>query len=77
MGKKEYMQANKDWLAEKAKEEGVQALPKGSTTRYWLRVRTTASIPRRGASSLRTTRDGPSTGRSLTAAAEGLLPLSA
>ena len=29
MGKKEYMQANKDWLAEKAKEEGVMALPKG------------------------------------------------
>ena len=23
MGKKEYVQANKDWLAEKAKEEGV------------------------------------------------------
>lgn len=29
MGKKEYIQANKDWLAEKAKEEGVKALPKG------------------------------------------------
>ena len=29
MGKKEYMQANKDWLAEKAKEEGVMPLPKG------------------------------------------------
>ena len=29
MAKKEYIQANKDWLAEKAKEEGVRALPKG------------------------------------------------
>ena len=29
MGKKEYMLANKDWLAEKAKEEGVMPLPKG------------------------------------------------
>ena len=29
MGKKEYMQANKDWLAEKAKEKGVMPLPKG------------------------------------------------
>ena len=29
MGKKEYMQANKDWLAEKAKEEGVMPLSKG------------------------------------------------
>ena len=29
MAKKEYIQANKDWLAEKAKEEGVKALPKG------------------------------------------------
>ena len=26
MGKKEYAQANKDWLAEKAKEEGVKEL---------------------------------------------------
>ena len=29
MNKREYAQANKDWLAEKAREEGVQALPKG------------------------------------------------
>ena len=29
MNKKEYVQANKDWLAQKAKEEGVQTLPKG------------------------------------------------
>ena len=29
MAKKEYIQANKDWLVEKAKEEGVKALPKG------------------------------------------------
>ena len=29
MGKKEYVAANKLWLAEKAKEEGIKALPKG------------------------------------------------
>ena len=29
MGKQEYIQANKDWLAEKAKEEDVKALPGG------------------------------------------------
>ncbi len=29
MNKREYMTANKNWLAEKAKEEGVKALDKG------------------------------------------------
>jgi FKBP-type peptidyl-prolyl cis-trans isomerase len=29
MSKKEYIQANKDWLETKAKEEGVKPLPKG------------------------------------------------
>ena len=29
MGKQEYMQANKEWLAAKAAEESVKALPKG------------------------------------------------
>ena len=29
MNKREYAQANSDWLIEKAKEEGVKALPKG------------------------------------------------
>lgn len=29
MAKKEYIQANKDWLAAKAGEEGVKPLPKG------------------------------------------------
>jgi len=29
MAKQEYIQANKDWLEEKAKEDGVKALPKG------------------------------------------------
>lgn len=29
MGKQEYAQANKEWLAAKATEEGVKALPKG------------------------------------------------
>ena len=29
MSKREYIQANKDWLETKSKEEGVKALPKG------------------------------------------------
>lgn len=29
MAKQEYIQANKQWLIDKAKEEGVKALPKG------------------------------------------------
>ena len=29
MAKREYIQANKDWLEAKAKEDGVKALPKG------------------------------------------------
>ena len=29
MAKREYIEANKDWLEAKAKEEGVKALPKG------------------------------------------------
>ena len=29
MNKREYAQANKDWLAQKSQEEGVKALPKG------------------------------------------------
>ena len=29
MNKREYIQANKDWLEAKAKEEGVEALPNG------------------------------------------------
>ena len=29
MSKREYIQANKDWLEAKAKEEGVKILPRG------------------------------------------------
>lgn len=29
MGKRDYIQANRDWLEAKAREEGVKALPKG------------------------------------------------
>ena len=29
MSKKEYIQANKEWLEAKAKEEGIKPLPKG------------------------------------------------
>lgn len=34
MNKRDYIQANKDWLLAKSKEEGVKALPKESTIRY-------------------------------------------
>ena len=29
MSKRDYIQANKDWLEAKSKEEGIKALPKG------------------------------------------------
>ncbi len=29
MNKREYTQANKDWLTNKAQEDGVKSLPKG------------------------------------------------
>ena len=29
MSKRDYIQANKDWLEAKSKEDGVKALPKG------------------------------------------------
>ena len=32
MNKREYIQANKDWLEAKSKEDGVKALPKGKST---------------------------------------------
>lgn len=38
MSKREYIQANKDWLEAKVKEEGVKALPKGIYSlklNYW------------------------------------------
>jgi hypothetical protein len=31
MAKREYIQANKDWLEAKAREEGVKALPKANS----------------------------------------------
>ena len=33
--KREYAQANKDWLAAKAQEAGVEPLPKGLFLRCW------------------------------------------
>ena len=40
MSKRDYIQANKDWLEAKSKEEGVKALPKGiyykvTWTHFW------------------------------------------
>ena len=34
MAKREYVEANKRWLEEKAKEEGVMALPRGISVSY-------------------------------------------
>ena len=67
MNKREYTQANKDWLTAKAQEDGVRSL-KASITRYWQRARLTESTPRPEASSLHITQDVPSTANSLTAA---------
>ena len=35
MAKREYVEANKRWLEEKAKEEGVKALPRGIWWSCW------------------------------------------
>lgn len=69
MAKKEYVEANKRWLEEKAQEEGVQALPRGIYYKVLQAGRPDGAKP-----SLRhTTRDGPSTARSLTPAVVELL----
>ena len=38
MNKKEYIQANQEWLAAKAQEEGVRALPKGIYYKFKFRI---------------------------------------
>ena len=67
MNKREYTQANKDWLTAKAQEDGVRSL-KASITRYWQRARLTESTPRPEASLQPITQVRPSTESSLTAA---------
>ena len=46
MNKREYKQANKDWLTAKAQEEGVKPPPRIYIIRCWQRARLTESIPR-------------------------------
>ena len=43
MNKREYAQANKDWLVRKSQEKGVMALPKGIFYK-WLKARRTEGI---------------------------------
>lgn len=58
MNKREYIQANKDWLEVKAKEEGVKRSRKGIDTRSSVRERTMADIPRLAVLSPHTTQGG-------------------
>ena len=73
MNKREYAQANKDWLFAKAQEEGAKPPPRIYIIRFWQRTRLMESILRLEASSLHITQDVPSTASSLTAAVEVLL----
>ena len=59
--RKEYTQANLNWLASKSKETGVSPLPKGSVTNHWPKDGLTANIPAHEASSPSTTPAVPST----------------
>ena len=68
MNKREYAQANKDWLFAKAQEEGVTLLPKGMYYNVLAEGRLMESILRPEASSLHITQDVPSTASSLTVA---------
>lgn len=45
MKKREYIQANKDWLLAKSKEEGVKPLPRGIYIRYWQKEISPATRP--------------------------------
>ena len=45
MAKREYIQANKDWLEAKAQEEGVKALPKGIYYKVLIEGNTSSAQP--------------------------------
>ena len=68
MNKREYIQANKDWLEAKSKEDGVKALPKGIYYKVLVRAIRTARNRLSAVSSQPTTRVGRSTASSSTAA---------
>lgn len=50
MNKREYAQANKDWLAQKSQEEGGKHSPKASATKSLRKEKPTAGILGRAAS---------------------------
>ena len=45
MSKREYIQANMDWLEAKSKEEGVKALPKGIYSKVLAEGNATSAQP--------------------------------
>ena len=67
MSKREYIIANRKWLEDKAKEEGVNALPNGIYYKVLKVGNPNGANPRDGASSPFTTPAGPSTAGSSTA----------
>ncbi len=73
MAKREYVEANKRWLEEKAREEGVQALPRGIYYKVLKAGNPDGANPAEEASLRHTIRDGPSTARSLIPAVVELL----
>lgn len=76
MSKQDYIQANKDWLAAKAKEEDVKALPKGIYYKVISEGKMTGSTLLHEVSSPPTIPDGPSMARSLTVVGAEHLSLS-
>ena len=68
MNKREYMRANTEWLAEKAKEEGVIALPRGIYYKVLAEGNNEGRHPSPQASLLHTIRARLSTEKSLIAA---------
>lgn len=58
MSKREYIQANKDWLETKSKEEGVKALPGGIYYKVITEGEKMANTPHHEVSLPPTTQDG-------------------
>lgn len=68
MAKQEYIKANKDWLEAKAKEEGVQSLPKGIYYKVLAQGDASSATPHAAASLQPITQGAPLMVRNLTAA---------
>ena len=68
MSKRDYIQANKDWLEAKSKERGFRLFLKEYIIRFWQRVTLRVPSRRYAASSQPTTQERPSTANSLTVA---------